>query len=236
MRGDHTAARAEFERILRNSPEFARAHYSLGVLEAGEGRHAEAVKYLAAAVRHQPDYTEARLRWAASLRAMQRPGESLDQFERVLAINPANVEARMGQALALVQLGRYPDARDRLSDAVNAYPQEWAFTHALARLLAAAPDDRVRNGPQALRFLQHVLRNQPPTPDLGETMAMALAELGRYGEAVAIQKGPHRRRRKGRSAGRRAAPEGQPAALRARRTVPHRGVKRNCGETQELRN
>jgi tetratricopeptide (TPR) repeat protein len=188
MRGEHAAARAEFERILRSSPEFARAHYSLGVLEAGEGRHAEAVKYLAAAVRHQPDYTEARLRWAASLRAMQRPGESLDQYERVLAVNPANVEARMGQALALVQLGRYRDARDRLSDAVNAYPQEWAFTHALARLLAAAPDDGVRNGPQALRFVQHVLRNQQPTPELGETMAMALAESGRYPEAIALQK------------------------------------------------
>jgi tetratricopeptide (TPR) repeat protein len=188
MRGEHTAARAEFERILRSTPEFARAHYSLGVLEAGEGRHAEAVKYFATAVRHQPDYTEARLRWATSLRAMQRPGESLDQYARVLAVNRANVEARIGQTLALVQLARYTDARDRLAEALNAYPQERAYTHALARLLAAAPDDRVRNGRQALGLVQEVLRNQQPTPDVGETMAMALAELGRYPEAIAIQK------------------------------------------------
>ena len=221
MRGEHAAARAEFERILRSSPEFARAHYSLGVLEAGEGRHAEAVKYFATAVRHQPDYTEARLRWAASLRAMRRPGESLDQYERVLAVNPANVEARMGQALALVQLRRYVDARDRLAEAVNAYPQERAYAHALARLLAAAPDDRVRNGQRALTLVQDVLRNQQPTPDVGETMAMALAELGRYSRGDGDPEGPHRRRRTSRRPRRRAAPSDQSAALRARRTVPH---------------
>jgi tetratricopeptide (TPR) repeat protein len=188
MKGERAAARAEFERILSTSPEFARAHYSLGVLEAGEGRHAEAVQYYAAALRHQPDYVEARLRWAASLRALQRPGESLDQYDRVLAVNPANVEARIGEALALVQLRRYADARDRLAEAVNAYPQERAYAHALARLLAAAPDDRVRNGSRALALVQEVLRNQQPTPDVGETMAMALAEMGRYPEAIAIQK------------------------------------------------
>ena len=188
MRGEHTIARAEFERILRSSPEFARAHYSLGVLEAGEGRHAQAVQYFSTAVRYQPDYTEARLRWAASLRALARPGESLDQYEQVLAVDPANVDARMGQAFALVQLERYQDARDRLSDAMNAYPQERAFAHALARLLAAAPDDRVRNGSRALGLVQDVLKNQQPTPDVGETMAMALAELGRYREAIALQK------------------------------------------------
>jgi tetratricopeptide (TPR) repeat protein len=106
----------------------------------------------------------------------------------VLAVNPANVEARLGQALALVQLRRYQDARDRLLEAVNAYPQERAFSHALARLLAASPDDRVRNGQRALSLVQDLLRNQPPTPDVGETMAMALAELGRYPEAIAIQR------------------------------------------------
>ena len=99
----------------------------------------------------------------------------------------------MGQALALVQLRRYLHARDRLAEAVNAYPQERAYAHALARLLAAAPDDRVRNGQRALTLVQDVLRNQQPTPDVGETMAMALAELGRYYRGDGDPEGPHRR-------------------------------------------
>lgn len=188
MKGERAAARAEFERILRTSPGFARAHYSVGVLDAAEGRYEQAAQSFAAALRDQPDYTEARLRLAASLRAMRRPGESLDHYQRVLAVNPANVDGRIGQVFALVQLGRYQDARDRLVDAVNAYPQEPTLAHALARLLAAAPDDGVRDGARALTLVQDVLRHQAPTPDIGETMAMALAAVGRYGEAIVLQK------------------------------------------------
>ena len=46
----------------------------------------------------------------------------------------------------------------------------------------------MRNGQRALTLVQDVLRNQQPTPDVGETMAMALAELGQLSEAMAIQK------------------------------------------------
>ena len=188
MMGDLRGARAEFEQALRASPDFARAHYSLGVLAAADGRHDEAIRSFTEAVAHQTDYVEARLRLAASLRAMQRPGESLDHYQRVLSVNPADVDARMGEALALVQLRRYADARDRLADAAKAYPNERAFTHALARLLAAAPDDRVRDGNRALTLVRQLLKNQQPTPDLGETMAMALAELGQYQQAAGIQR------------------------------------------------
>ena len=188
MMGDHRGARAEFEQALRASPDFARAHYSLGVLAASDGRHDEAIRSFTSAIAHQTDYVEARLRLAASLRAMQRPGESLDHYQRVLSGNPADVDARMGEALALIQLRRYTDARERLETAVKAYPTERTFTHALARLLAAAPDDRVRDGNRAMTLVGQLLKNQRPTPDLGETMAMALAELGRYQEAAGVQR------------------------------------------------
>jgi tetratricopeptide (TPR) repeat protein len=188
MMGDQNGARAEFERALAAEPEFARAHYSLGVLAASAGQHADAIRYFAAAVGRDPDYAEARLRLAASLRATRRPGESVTHYDRVLALDPANVDARMGQALALVQLARYTDARDRLAEATKAYPAERVFAHALARLLATAPDDRVRDGRRALALVQELLRQQQPTPDLGETMAMALAELGRFQEAISIQR------------------------------------------------
>jgi tetratricopeptide (TPR) repeat protein len=188
MMGDHRGARAEFEEALRVAPDFSRAHYSLGVLAASDGRHDEAIRSFTAAVAHQDDYVDARLRLAASLRAVQRPGESLDHYQRVLSVHPANVDARMGHALALVQLGRYAEARDRLDAAVQAYPAERAFTHALARLLAAAPDDRVRDGNRSLMLVRQLLQNQQRPPDLGETMAMALAELGQYQQAAGIQR------------------------------------------------
>jgi hypothetical protein len=67
------------------------------------------------------------------------------------------------------------------------HPAQPAFARALARLLASAPDDRVRDGRQALTLTQQLLAKRQ-TLDLGETMAMALAELGQYEQAAAFQR------------------------------------------------
>jgi tetratricopeptide (TPR) repeat protein len=188
MMGDAHAAEKEFEQVVRRSPDYFLAQYSLGVLLQDNGRHAEAIERFSAALQARASYTEARLRLAASLRRAGRPGESLSHYEQILAVDPNLTEARFGHAMALVQLRRYREARDRLSEAMKAYPDQLVFAHGLARLLAAAPDDRVRNGQQSLALVQELLQKTQRTPDLGETMAMALAELGRYGEAAGIQR------------------------------------------------
>jgi predicted Zn-dependent protease len=90
--------------------------------------------------------------------------------------------------MALVQLHRYEEARARLAEAMTRYPDRTVFAHELARLLAAAPDDSVRDGAKALALVQELLAKEQRTPDLGETMAMALADEGRYDEAVQVQR------------------------------------------------
>ena len=90
--------------------------------------------------------------------------------------------------MALVALRRYQDARARLIDAMTAYPDHAVFAHTLVRLLAAAPDDRVRDGRAAMTLLQPLLAKQPRSPEVDEMMAMTLAELGQYGEAVTRQR------------------------------------------------
>jgi hypothetical protein len=61
------------------------------------------------------------------------------------------------------------------------------FAHALARLLAAAPEDRVRDGRAALKLVDGLVKG-PQSLELAETTAMALAEVGRYKEAVEVQR------------------------------------------------
>jgi hypothetical protein len=50
-----------------------------------------------------------------------------------------------------------------------------------------APDDRVRNGQRSLRLVNELLRGGRTT-ELGETLAMALAETGDYERAASIQR------------------------------------------------
>jgi cytochrome c-type biogenesis protein CcmH/NrfG len=89
--------------------------------------------------------------------------------------------------MALVRLGRYREARDWFDEASRLHPDRPDFPFALARLLAAAPDDSVRDGQRAQAIVEHLSRTSK-TIDLGETMAMALAERGQFADAIAVQR------------------------------------------------
>ena len=164
-------------------------HYSVGVLLQGAGRHREAIERFETALRYQPTDGEVRLRLALSLRRAGDPGVRRSEHYRArcLRMDPAVIDARFGAAMSLVQLRRYREARDRLVDGTESFPGASVFPHALARLLAAAPDAAVRDGPRAMRLVERLAQGDR-TIDLGETMAMTLAELGRYGEAAGVQR------------------------------------------------
>jgi tetratricopeptide (TPR) repeat protein len=187
LRGDLAPARAELERAVTEAPELPQAHYSLGVLLQDEGRHREAAERFAAALQARSSYTEARLGLARSLRRTGAPEEALAEYRQVSRMNPDLVEAAFGEAMALVVLHRWSDARARLEQAVETHPGDIGLLHALARLLAAAPDERVRDGEQALALVDR-LASRGRTLELGETMAMALAEVGAFDRAAALQR------------------------------------------------
>jgi len=187
MAGDVPGASEQFEETLRRSPEFAKAHFSLGVILESNGRRQEAIKRFAAAVKYQPNYPEALLGLAEALRASGRPEASLAHYEQVVKINPRMAEAWVGRAMALVLLKRFQEARDWLSEGRKVHADHAQLAHVLARLLAAAPDGRARDGARAMVLMQELIKG-PPSVELSETMAMTLAELGRYDEAVRWQR------------------------------------------------
>jgi hypothetical protein len=75
-----------------------------------------------------------------------------------------------------------------LAAAMTSFPNELAFALAAARVLAAAPDIRVRDGGRAMAIARALQSRQPPTIELAEIMAMAAAETGQYGDAVRWQR------------------------------------------------
>jgi tetratricopeptide (TPR) repeat protein len=184
MAGDAEGAARQFEEVVRASP-------TDGVDEssANSGRSHDAIDHLSAAVKYQPNYLEAELALGDVLRRTGRADASLASYKDVLALNPRASQARMGYAIALSALGRYREARDWLVDATTQAPDQPEFVHALARLLATAPDDRVRDGRRAKALVEQLLVKGPKTTSLGETVAMTFAELGDYEEAAATQRG-----------------------------------------------
>jgi tetratricopeptide (TPR) repeat protein len=194
LNGDIPGAVKWFEETIRLAPEngidetAGKAHYSLGVLMASSGRSAAALKHLSAAVRFSPNYVEAQVALGDAMRRAGRVEASMEPYREALRISPKAADARFGYGMALVRLGRYREARDWFVDAANQYPDRLEFQHALARLLSAAPDEMVRDGRRAQAIVKGLIEKLK-TLDLGETLAMALAEQGQFADAVAIQRG-----------------------------------------------
>lgn len=187
LMGNARGAQEQFERVVQQSPEYARAHYSLGVIMEGSGQDMLALGRYAAAVRHDPSYVEARARLAGTLRRGGRHDDAMAQYEWIMELDPFMIEAPFGYAMVLVSLERWAEARDQLAEGIEQHPHAPGFPLALARILAAAPDNRVRDGRRALAVLER-LTDEEQRIDLGETMALTLAELGRFDEAVSWQR------------------------------------------------
>jgi tetratricopeptide (TPR) repeat protein len=187
MQRDAERALEQYREAVRLLPSLARAHFGIGVLMEARGQDRPAIEAFTAAVTSDPEYIEARFSLANALRRSGRVQESLPHYAEVLRINPAVSQASFGYAMGLVRLGRYREARDRLERDTKAFPDQLGFRHALARVLAAAPDDRVRDGARAHALLIGLLNDQR-TPALAESMAMAQAEMGKFTEAVDWQR------------------------------------------------
>lgn len=194
LQGDVAGAMARFEEVAKLAPAdgldeaSAKANYSLGVMLASSGQANQAIQRLSAAVKYNPNYAEALMALGDTLRSSGRIDASLKPYSDVVRINPRSAEARFAYAMALVRLRRYRDAKVWLEDSARVLPDRPELSHALARILAAAPDDTIRDGARAMALVQDLMKANKTTV-VGETMAMALAELGQFSDAVNVQKG-----------------------------------------------
>jgi tetratricopeptide (TPR) repeat protein len=188
LAGDPRGAEAEFEEALRLLPGYARALFSLGVLMEERGRDQEAIDRFAKAVASDPTMVNARSSLADALRRTGKLDAAIAEYTAIVSIDPSASQARFGRAMALVRLRRFAEARAVLEEATRTHPEQPGLAHALARILAAAPDDAVRDGARALTIVQSLEKVSTPSVVLVETAAMALAESGRFPEAAARQR------------------------------------------------
>lgn len=187
LTGDSPAALEQFEAALRLSPGLPKAHFGIGIVMEAAGRDREAIDQFSAAVASDPRYVESRMQLADALRRSGRVAESLPHYAEIIRTNPGVSQAIFGHAMGLVRLARYREARDRFSEGMKTYADQPGFAHALARILAAAPDEGARDGARALALTEALWKRQQ-TMSLAETMAMALAEVGRFDEAASWQR------------------------------------------------
>ncbi len=184
--GALTEALRQYRTVLKINPNQPRAHSQVAYLLLQQGKLPEAeAQYRAALAANPGDHPS----WI-SLGNLQlnlgQPADALEAFTTVLAIESDNPAARLGEARALIQLGRDGEARDRLRRALENLPDDAPLAHTLARLLATSADPTVRDPDNALPLAIAVYRDFP-TALHGETLAMALAATGDFPQAIKLQ-------------------------------------------------
>jgi tetratricopeptide (TPR) repeat protein len=181
--GQYQDAAAAFAKAIEAVPSSATARVNLGLTQLQLGNTAAAIATLQQAFELAPEDTNAS---RELVRVLLRAGRSDDAI-RVLAkahsVNSTDEETVVGLSILLAQQNRFREAVALLAEGNQRFPERTATATTLARLLASSPDRSVRDGQRALDLANAVHRAEP-TPVHGETIALALAELGRCDDAV----------------------------------------------------
>ncbi len=181
--GDLKGAATQFEEIVRVDPNNTIAHFNLAVLSANENKPAQAVAHLESVLSVDAADLTARFLLAQQLLKSGRLENALAEFSRVTQADPNNEEALLEQVKLLQRSRQHKQALEVLEKSHARYPQKGQTILMLAYTLAASPQLDLRNGARAHELAQRVYETTGLLQH-GAVVALALAELGRCGEAA----------------------------------------------------
>ncbi len=186
LTGDRDRARRELDEALARQPDHDLGLFLRGVLAEEDGNPEEAARFYERALAAAPEHPGASQYLGNARMRAGRYEEAAKLYATAWRDDLKNMTARLYEALALTLAGHDRTARERLERAVADVPDDPMPRLGLARLLAASRDDTVRDGARALPLAQ-ALFDGFPSLEHAETLAMALAEVGRLEDAASLQ-------------------------------------------------
>lgn len=184
--GKQDEAVAQFRMALDASPGHLTASYNLGALLLDRGQVSEASRHFRHVVEQQPDDPGVNRSLARALLLDNREDEAIPYLAKVVELSPRDENALLQLVELLLGRGKYARAKDLLEKTHERFPAWGRTAHALARILAACPDPALRDGERALALAVKI-HDATQLPFHAETVALALAQLGRCEEAAGLQ-------------------------------------------------
>jgi tetratricopeptide (TPR) repeat protein len=175
--GDMGAATTALDAAIALDGADVTALTGLGSVLAGQGRIAEAVPHLRSAFAQAPSDAALSRTLVGALLRLGRHDEAIGVLTAARSFDPDDEDSLVGLSILLSGRARFREAIALLDEAHRRRPDRTATATTLARLLASSPELSLRDGQRALDLAT--------APAHGETMALALAELGRCAEATA---------------------------------------------------
>ena len=158
-RDDVTAGREYFAQATQLDPAFAPAWANLGAIALRYRDYAAAEQDYAKAIALDANRWDTRLAHAWALEGLRKPKDARAEYEKVLALRPAQEDALYGRALAL-------KAENELQAAMQAFKD----------YVASANATRVKEAQTQIAAIDLRLKN-PPAPALKPAKAPAALDL-----------------------------------------------------------
>jgi tetratricopeptide (TPR) repeat protein len=182
-RGQIAEAIRYYQKALALNPAYAEAEYDLANALATLGKIDEAVAYYSRALEHNPAHADAHHNLGVALAAKGRLPEAIAHYHQALAIQPRYGMAHYHLAVALTKQSHFDEAIGHYRKAVAAHPDVKTCV-GLAWLLAACPDDSLRNAEEAVALAEQADTLSRDDPAVLDALAAAYAEARRFDDAV----------------------------------------------------
>jgi tetratricopeptide (TPR) repeat protein len=193
-RGQWDEALSYFQRALAVRSSSEHRHYSLslalindnvGEVLAHQGRLDDAAGSFRQAIELRPDFPDAHYNLGVLLLQKGDNDGAISQLQTALSIQPNDSGTNTTLANALVQKGLLREAADHYQKALALEPESQLALNNLAWLLAAGPNDSLRDGARATDLALKLDRvTQQNNPLYVRTLAAAYAEAGEFEKAV----------------------------------------------------
>ncbi len=163
-----------------------KAYYLLGIIAEEQGNLTEALVRYETAASINPTLSDAFLGVATVYWKLGDCPQAIPNYNALLRIEPAHpdhIEARLRRTMCLSQSNQSAEALTFIENDVATFPDALPLINAQIRVLAASPDQSVRDGNKAV-LLAEALTRKIKRPEYLSALAMAYAEIGQFEEAI----------------------------------------------------
>ena len=169
-----------YRQAIVADPDFAPAHFNLGLLLLAGANNREAEASFRETLRLRQAFPEAWVALADALEEQGRDTEALEALNNAIAQRPDYEGALMNAGILLQKMGRLEDAETSYRRLVELAPESPAASNNLGNVLHT-----LGRAAEAEPFFRNSLRLAPESAIAHSNLANALRDLGRLGEAEA---------------------------------------------------